>query len=100
MRGINLVAFFATLTNAFYLPGLPPNDYQVDSRVELLVNALAPISTNTQTQLKSIITYNYYDDRLGFCKPQAGPKSQPESLGSILFGDRLFDSPFEVFKFN
>lgn len=40
--------------------------------------------------------YDYYDDGFGFCKPQDAPKKQAESLGSVLFGDRLYDSPFEV----
>jgi transmembrane 9 superfamily protein 2/4 len=39
---------------------------------------------------------DYYNPMLNFCKPKEGPKSQPESLGSILFGDRLFNSPYEV----
>lgn len=94
---ITVALVFAAQLGAFYLPGLAPNDYHQDSRVDLLVNALTPISTNVQAQLKSVIPYNYYDDRFHFCKPKDNPKAQPESLGSILFGDRLFDSSFELF---
>lgn len=34
--------------------------------------------------------------RLHFCQPHGGPKKQPESLGSILWGDRIYNSPFQV----
>ena len=34
--------------------------------------------------------------RFHFCQPEAGPQKQPESLGSILWGDRIFNSPFEI----
>lgn len=39
---------------------------------------------------------DYYNPRFHFCEPQDGPHKQPESLGSILFGDRIFDSPYDV----
>jgi transmembrane 9 superfamily member 2/4 len=37
-----------------------------------------------------------YDPRFHFCRPANGPKKQSESLGSILFGDRIFSSPISV----
>lgn len=40
--------------------------------------------------------YDYYDPGFGFCKPSDGPQPQSASLGSALFGDRLWSSPFEV----
>lgn len=43
--------------------------------------------------------YDYYDDGFGFCKPKPEPQQQSESLGSALFGDRLWDSPFQVSSF-
>jgi hypothetical protein len=39
---------------------------------------------------------DYYNPQFHFCEPTAGPKKQPESLGSILFGDRIFNSPYNV----
>jgi transmembrane 9 superfamily protein 2/4 len=39
---------------------------------------------------------DYYLPSFHFCEPQGGPHKQPESLGSILFGDRIFDSPYDV----
>lgn len=46
--------------------------------------------------VRSLISHDYYDSRLHFCQPEGGPKKQPESLGSILWGDRIFNSPFKV----
>lgn len=76
-------------TAANYLPGVVPTDYSVGSDVPLLVNALT-------SHQKNLISYDYYTDALHMCLPKAGPVAQPESLGSIVFGDRLFSSPFEV----
>ena len=61
--------------------------------VPLMVNALTP---GSDSELKSVIPYDYYDPMFNFCQPEGGPQSQPESLGSILFGDRIWDSPFKV----
>lgn len=41
---------------------------------------------------------DYYHEELHFCKPADGVQKRPESLGSILFGDRIFNSPFKVCK--
>lgn len=85
------------MINAFYLPGVSPTDYDADQRVPLLVNTMTP-SYDTQTKdLKSILPYDYYDPEFGFCKAEGDPVHQSESLGSILFGDRIFNSPFELF---
>lgn len=42
---------------------------------------------------------DYYNPKFHFCLPEGGPKSEPESLGSILFGDRIFNSPYNVSPF-
>jgi transmembrane 9 superfamily member 2/4 len=39
---------------------------------------------------------DYYHEEFHFCKPADGVQKRPESLGSILFGDRIFNSPFKV----
>lgn len=46
--------------------------------------------------VRSLIAYDYYDKRFHFCQPEGGPEPRPESLGSILFGDRIFTSAFQV----
>ncbi|KAI8391495.1 uncharacterized protein BYT42DRAFT_197298 [Radiomyces spectabilis] len=88
-----LLAVYATLAKAFYLPGVAPNDYAEGDNVPLLVNALTPMSNQ---MVKSVIAYDYYLPAFHFCRPSEGPEKQPESLGSILFGDRIFNSPFQL----
>jgi transmembrane 9 superfamily protein 2/4 len=46
--------------------------------------------------LSLCIEDDYYNPKFHFCEPEGGPKKQPESLGSILFGDRIFNSPYDV----
>ncbi|KZV77095.1 endosomal P24A protein [Peniophora sp. CONT] len=95
------VALLALLTaqsaHAFYLPGAAPKDYKKGNKVELYVNALTPmLASNENSKLKSLINYDYYNPHFHFCEPEGGPVKQPESLGSILFGDRIFNSPYNI----
>ncbi|KAH9929506.1 endosomal P24A protein [Epithele typhae] len=101
LRGLWLLAgaFVSLLPSAhgFYLPGAAPHDYLKDEKVNIFVNALTPmIAGDDHAKLKSLINYDYYNEGFNFCKPEGGPKKEPESLGSILFGDRIFNSPYEV----
>ncbi|KII92448.1 hypothetical protein PLICRDRAFT_50826 [Plicaturopsis crispa FD-325 SS-3] len=83
--------------NAFYLPGAAPQNYARGDRVNLYVNALTPMLAGTDdAKLKSMINYDYYNPKFHFCEPEDGVKKQPESLGSILFGDRIFNSPYDI----
>ncbi|KAK9456736.1 hypothetical protein V1511DRAFT_495161 [Dipodascopsis uninucleata] len=82
--------------SAFYLPGVAPTDYEENDPVPLLVNRLTPTIGPNDDQLKSVISYDYYHPAFHFCRPQNGPEKQSESLGSILFGDRIFNSPFDL----
>ena len=43
-----------------------------------------------------VLTDDYYNPAFHFCQPEGVPKAQPERLGSILFGGRIFNSPFDV----
>ncbi|KAF9925086.1 hypothetical protein FBU30_005079 [Linnemannia zychae] len=83
-----------TFTQGFYLPGVAPTEYKDADAVPLMVNALTP---GSDSELKSVIPYDYYDPMFNFCQPEEGPQAQAESLGSILFGDRIFDSPFKIY---
>ncbi|KAJ1660828.1 Transmembrane 9 super member 2 [Dispira simplex] len=84
-------------TQGFYLPGVAPNDYWKGSKVELDVNHLTAHAVHDSNKLKSIIAYDYYNPQFHFCQPAGqGPKAKSESLGAILFGDRIFNSPFEL----
>ncbi|KAF9158573.1 hypothetical protein DFQ26_007464 [Actinomortierella ambigua] len=89
---VTILATVATTASAFYLPGVAPHDYVDTENVLVMVNALTPSS---ESELKSVIPYDYYHEQLHFCQPE-NPKAQPESLGSILFGDRIWDSPMKA----
>lgn len=89
-----LLTAAASLSQALYLPGVAPKDYELGDDVPLFVNTISPMST----QQKSVISYDYYDERFHFCAPEGGAKKQAESLGSVLFGDRIFTSPFKASK--
>lgn len=84
----------APAARAFYLPGVAPQDYTYGKPVNLFVNSLTPLGANQQ--VRSVIAYDYYYPPFHMCMPEEGPQKQPESLGSILFGDRIFNSPYEV----
>jgi transmembrane 9 superfamily protein 2/4 len=73
--------------SGYYLPGMAPNNYLDNDQISVLVNAL--------TSQKNM-PFDYYNPKFHFCQPEAGPIAQSESVGSILMGDRLFNSPFNV----
>lgn len=93
----SLLLLSTVATDAFYLPGVAPSSYSEGDNVDLLVNHITPslrkVDSNSGTYLYS---YDYYFDKFHFCQPEGGPTKQSESLGSILFGDRIFNSPFEL----
>ncbi|KAJ6593937.1 endosomal P24A protein [Mycena capillaripes] len=91
------VLVLAATARAFYLPGAAPHNFIRGDDVPLFVNALTPMLTGSDdAKLKSLINYDYYNPRFKFCEPEGGPQKQPESLGSILFGDRIFNSPYNI----
>ncbi|KJR84361.1 uncharacterized protein SPSK_08782 [Sporothrix schenckii 1099-18] len=82
--------------SAFYLPGVAPTSYEPGKTVPLNVNAIRPIAAPRDAMLHAVVSYDYYHPSLQLCQPAGGPKSVGESLGSILFGDRIMTSPFEL----
>ncbi|CCC68581.1 hypothetical protein NCAS_0B04970 [Naumovozyma castellii] len=102
-RLVLFFTFFLSLTRAFYLPGVAPTTYHEGDEIPLLVNHLTPsvyfqrTDANGKSKNKEhfLYSFDYYFDRLHFCKPEHIEK-QPESLGSIIFGDRIYNSPFEL----
>lgn len=83
-------------SSAFYLPGVAPTDYAAGDKVPLNVNHLTPSLSKEDQRLHSLLSYDYYLPRLHFCEPPDGPRDVQESLGSILFGDRIKTSPFDI----
>ncbi|CAL5229966.1 g13397 [Coccomyxa viridis] len=74
------------LAQGFYLPGVAPQDYAKGDKVVLKVNKL----TSTRTQLP----YEYYS--MPYCRPEKIMPSA-ENLGEVLRGDRIENSPYEIF---
>ncbi|PWW74603.1 hypothetical protein C7212DRAFT_346106 [Tuber magnatum] len=84
------------IASAFYLPGVAPTDYNSGDKVALNVNSLTPAFVSGRP-LSSIVSFDYYHTAFNFCRPKDGPKDVSGSLGSILFGDRILDSPFDLY---
>ena len=83
--------------SAFYLPGVAPRSYKADEPVPLHVNRLTPFRSELDPQLHSTVAYDYYYPAFHFCAPAHGPQDVGhESLGAVMFGDRIKDSPFEL----
>ncbi|CAI4577376.1 BFH_collapsed_G0036260.mRNA.1.CDS.1 [Saccharomyces cerevisiae] len=100
-----LLYFFVSTVKAFYLPGVAPTTYRENDNIPLLVNHLTP-SMNYQHKDEDgnnvsgdkenfLYSYDYYYNRFHFCQPEKVEK-QPESLGSVIFGDRIYNSPFQL----
>ncbi|KAK4238682.1 hypothetical protein C8A03DRAFT_33282 [Achaetomium macrosporum] len=83
------------LVSAFYLPGVAPTSYKQDEPVPLYVNTIRPVA-GSDAMLHSVVSYDYYHPLFQFCKPEQGVEDVGASLGSILFGDRIKTSPFEL----
>lgn len=89
----------------FYLPGVAPMTFHKDDEIPLLVNHLSPsmyfqhLTEDGQTvkgdKERYLYSYDYYYEKFHFCKPDHIQR-QPESLGSVIFGDRIYNSPFNI----
>ena len=100
-----LLYFLVSTAKAFYLPGVAPTTYKENDEIPLLVNHLTPSmyyqhkdeeGNNVSGDKENFLySYDYYNSRFHFCKPEKVEK-QPESLGSIIFGDRIYNSPFQL----
>ncbi|KAK0307691.1 Transmembrane 9 super member 2 [Friedmanniomyces endolithicus] len=84
------------LAAAFYLPGITPTNYQTGDLVPLTVNHLTPSQSARDTQTRSVFSFDYYHHAFHFCQPDGGAQHVSESLGSIIFGDRIQTSPFQL----
>lgn len=92
---VSALLFFSP-TSAFYLPGVAPTIYKTNDQVQLNVNHLTPALSESDSQLHSVFSFDYYHSAFRFCQPPDGPKDVSESLGSILFGDRILTSSYDL----
>ena len=91
----SLLTVAPQLASAFYLPGVAPTSYKQGDLVPLTVNTVRPVAAR-DAFVHSIVSYDYYHSIFQFCEPEGGPKDVSESLGSILFGDRIKTSPYQL----
>ncbi|KAL3315908.1 Transmembrane 9 superfamily member 4 [Cichlidogyrus casuarinus] len=71
---------------AIYVPGITPTEFSQNDPVE--IDALKLFSSKTQ------LPFDYYT--LRFCEPKEQVRYEPENIGSILRGDRMVNTPYEV----
>lgn len=83
---VALLSTFLAATQAFYLPGVAPHNFQDGETVDLKVNKLSSVHT--------LLPYDYYS--LKFCKPKEGVKPYSENLGEFLRGDRIENSAYTI----
>ncbi|PVU92717.1 hypothetical protein BB561_003649 [Smittium simulii] len=94
---VTLLLVFLFSANSFYLPGLSPKNYFKNDIVPLHVNSLVP-ALKDNGKVKATVAYEYYNKNFNFCRPKDGLiKPVSGSLGSVLSGDRIYESPFELF---
>ncbi|WZN62081.1 endomembrane protein [Chloropicon roscoffensis] len=82
---VALCLCWSATIQAFYLPGVAPQDYERDDLVNIKVNKLSSVKTQ--------LPYEYY--HLPFCKPDKIVNSA-ENLGEVLRGDRIENSMYQI----
>jgi transmembrane 9 superfamily member 2/4 len=87
-----LIVVFVQSIASFQIAGVAPTNYNPHQKVDVNVNALS--------SPHQLLNYDYYSPFFHFCQPQKGPQKLSESLGSIVFGDRLWTSPYDVSCYN
>jgi transmembrane 9 superfamily protein 2/4 len=83
--GALLLGCSLLLADAFYLPGVAPQDFKKKDVMFLKVNKLSSI--------KNQLPYEYYS--LPYCRPEKIVQSA-ENLGEVLRGDRIENSLYQV----
>ena len=105
VSGLLAASLCLETVTGFYLPGVAPMTFNQGGEIPLLVNHLSPSmyfqhldgdgKTMKGDKERYLYSYDYYYEKFHFCKPEKIVK-QPESLGSVIFGDRIYNSPFEI----
>uniref|UniRef100_A0A8C9EMW3 Transmembrane 9 superfamily member n=1 Tax=Pavo cristatus TaxID=9049 RepID=A0A8C9EMW3_PAVCR len=86
LRYLLLLLLWLHGTGSFYVPGVAPINFHWNDPVEIKAVKL----TSSRTQLP----YEYYS--LPFCQPTE-ITYKAENLGEVLRGDRIVNTPFQVF---
>lgn len=97
ITSILIALIWASFVHAFYLPGVTPSSYNSGDAVPVFVNHITPtVPYDSKDAKRYLYSYDYYNDRFHFCTPKGGKAKQRESLGSIIFGDRIYNSPITM----
>jgi transmembrane 9 superfamily protein 2/4 len=89
----------STNVQSFYLPGVAPKDYAQDEIVPVNHNALTSSGMlSLHLIFSGPLPFDFYNPDFHFCRPEGTEPIQgiSESLGSILFGDRLVPSSLQM----
>jgi transmembrane 9 superfamily protein 2/4 len=78
---------FLPLFNGFYVPGVAPKEFKDGDGIEVKAIKI--------TSVKTVVPYEYYS--LPFCRPPGELHYKSENLGEVLRGDRISNTPYEVF---
>lgn len=88
-----LLVTFATLTSAFYLPGLAPVNFCERSQEKPNCPSNVTLYVNRLDSDQSVIPYEYHS--FDFCIGSED-ESPVENLGQVLFGERIRPSPYSI----
>lgn len=91
MAALALIITCAQLSQAVELPGMAPTFYKEGQVVPLQITTLTPGNT-----WDYLVSFDYYTEHMNFCRPKGSLQRQRESLGSILRGEKVYNSPFEL----
>uniref|UniRef100_A0AC34FJ01 Transmembrane 9 superfamily member n=1 Tax=Panagrolaimus sp. ES5 TaxID=591445 RepID=A0AC34FJ01_9BILA len=78
---------FLPLYNGFYVPGVAPHEFKDGDGIEVKAIKL--------TSVKAVVPYEYYS--IPFCRPAGELHYKSENLGEVMRGDRIVNTPYEVF---
>ncbi|MFH4974085.1 hypothetical protein AB6A40_000794 [Gnathostoma spinigerum] len=82
-----IVLVAVPIDEGFYVPGVAPVEFKLGSPIE--VKAIKLTSTS------GVVPYEYYS--LPFCRPSGELHYKSENLGEVMRGDRIVNTPYEVF---
>lgn len=87
MLSIFFLSLFVINVNSFYVPGVAPQDFLLNDKVE--------VKAVKMTSIKTQLPYEYYASPV-HCKPVEGIHYKSENLGEILRGDRIVNTKYDV----
>lgn len=99
MQVLLVCSVLFSVSHAFYLPGLAPQNYCPKSSTESDVKedtckSEVKLFVNRLNSVESVIPYEYQS--FDFCTVSEGSDSPVENLGQVVFGERIRPSPYKI----